>query len=82
MANQLITSATLVSAIPLRDAMRQSAVGRMRRWHARMWQLLSLWQRRSSDRAALRSLGPQAIADFCPRLTEAEIEMNKPFWRA
>jgi len=46
------------------------------------WQLVCLWRRRSRDRAALRSLSPRDIRDFCPRQAEAEEEMNKPFWRA
>jgi uncharacterized protein YjiS (DUF1127 family) len=46
------------------------------------WQLISLWRQRSRDRAALRSLSPRDIRDFCPRQAEAEEEMNKPFWRA
>ncbi len=46
------------------------------------WQLVCLWRQRSRDRAALRSLSPRDIRDFCPRQTEAEDEMNKPFWRA
>lgn len=46
------------------------------------WQLVGLWRQRSRDRAALRSLSPREIRDFCPRQAEAEEEMNKPFWRA
>lgn len=82
MANQLSDHTTTVSRISSRYAARASALEQLRRWHGRIWQLLSVWQRRSRDRAALRSLGPQGIHDFCPRLTEAEMEMNKPFWRA
>jgi len=78
MTSQLSTNATTVSTLQSLCA-RESAVDQV--WHARIWQLLSVWRRRSRDRAALRSLGPQAIHDFCPRQTEAEMEMNKPFWR-
>lgn len=73
MATQLSTNATTVSTLPSFYAMRE--------WQVRIWRHLSLWKRRSRDRAALRSLGPLAIHDFCPRQTEAEMEMNKPFWR-
>jgi uncharacterized protein YjiS (DUF1127 family) len=82
MANQFSTNATTVTSFLSRNVTRVSIVEQMRQWQARVRQLLSVWQRRSSDRAALRSLSQQAIHDFCPRLTEAETEMNKPFWRA
>ncbi len=82
MAHQLSSNATTLSALPSRRyAARETALDQMRRRHAHIWQLLLVWRRRSRDRATLRSLGPQAIADFCPRQTEAEMEMNKPFWR-
>lgn len=45
------------------------------------WQVVCLWRRRHRDRAALRSLSVRDIRDFCPRETEAEEEMSKPFWR-
>jgi len=47
-----------------------------------IWQVVGLWLRRRNDRAILRSLSPRDIHDFCPRHTEVEAEMNKPFWRA
>jgi uncharacterized protein YjiS (DUF1127 family) len=81
MASQLATSATTLSTIPSRPSTLESIFDPMRRRHARIRQLLSVWRSRSRDRAALRSLSPQAIHDFCPRQTEAEMEMNKPFWR-
>ena len=81
MANQPSSHATTVSGIPS-GLTRPSALEQARHWHERIGQLLALWQRRSRDRAALRSLSAHAIQDFCPRLTEAEMEMNKPFWRA
>jgi uncharacterized protein YjiS (DUF1127 family) len=80
MASQPSTNATTVNTLLSRYA-RESAVDLTRQRHVPIWQLLSVWRRRSRDRAALRSLGPQAIHDFCPRQTEAELEMNKPFWR-
>lgn len=45
-------------------------------------QVLCLWLRRRRDRAMLRSLSLRDLHDFCPRYTEAEAEMNKPFWQA
>ena len=45
-------------------------------------QAIGLWLRRRNDRAMLRSLSLHDIHDFCPRHTEAEAEMSKPFWRA
>ena len=42
---------------------------------------VGLWLRRRNDRAMLRSLSQRDIHDFCPRHTEAEAEMSKPFWR-
>jgi uncharacterized protein YjiS (DUF1127 family) len=81
MASQLATSAATLSTIPSRRSTLESIFDLMRRRHARIWQRLSVWRRRSRDRAALRSLGQQGIHDFCPRQTEAEMEMNKPFWR-
>jgi uncharacterized protein YjiS (DUF1127 family) len=40
------------------------------------------WARRWHSRRELRSLGRREIADFCPKLTEAMKEAEKPFWRA
>lgn len=51
------------------------------RWVARIWRVLSLWNRRREDRSVLRSFSQRDIHDFCPRDTEADAEMNKPFWR-
>ena len=47
-----------------------------------IWQVVGLWLRRGNDRAMLRSFSERDIHDFCPKGTEAEAEMNKPFWRA
>ena len=41
-----------------------------------------LWNQRRNDRAILRSLSQRDIQDFCPKYTEAQAEMYKPFWRA
>jgi uncharacterized protein YjiS (DUF1127 family) len=48
----------------------------------RIWRIVGLWVRRRHDRDMLRSLSARDLQDFCPRLSEAEAEMNKPFWRA
>ena len=45
-------------------------------------QVVGSWIRRRNDRAFLRSLSPRDRHDFCPRQSEAEAEMNKPFWQA
>jgi uncharacterized protein YjiS (DUF1127 family) len=47
-----------------------------------IWRVIALWLRRRNDRSMLRSFRLRDIHDFCPRHTEAEAEMNKPFWRA
>lgn len=47
-----------------------------------IWQVLRLWTRRRKDRVILRSLSPRDIHDFCLSQTDADTEMNKPFWRA
>lgn len=58
------------------------AAEKIRAQLGRVRQVLSSWRRRSRDRAVLRSLSQRDLHDFCPRLTDAEAEMNKPFWRA
>lgn len=53
-----------------------------RRWrHFAVWQIVRLWLRRRKDRSILRSMSPRDIHDFCLSQTDAETEMNKPFWR-
>lgn len=63
-------------------AVADHAAERTRSWLAGIRQLLASWLRRRNERAMLRSLSRRDIHDFCPRHTEAEAEMNKPFWRA
>jgi uncharacterized protein YjiS (DUF1127 family) len=41
----------------------------------------SEWARRWRSRRELRSLSQREIADFCPKLTDALREADKPFWR-
>lgn len=45
-------------------------------------QFVALWLRRRRNREILRSLSLRDVHDFCPRHSEAEAEMNKPFWQA
>ena len=65
-----------------RDALVNYAIDRKRSRLRGIWQIVGLWLRRRDDRAILRALSLRDIHDFCPRHTEAEAEMNKPFWRA
>ena len=80
------TGATARAASARYDLLEPIGVGRAaektRLQLGRIWQVLSLWRRRSRDRAMLRSLSQRDLQDFCPRLADAEAEMNKPFWRA
>jgi uncharacterized protein YjiS (DUF1127 family) len=39
------------------------------------------WARRWRSRRELRSLSQREITDFCPKLTDALREADKPFWR-
>jgi len=59
-----------------------SAAGPIRCYLQAVRDALREWRRRHSSRAELRMLGQREIADFHPRLTEAEGEMHKPFWKA
>jgi uncharacterized protein YjiS (DUF1127 family) len=43
--------------------------------------VVSEWARRWRSRRELRSLSQREIADFCPKLTDALREADKPFWR-
>jgi uncharacterized protein YjiS (DUF1127 family) len=46
------------------------------------WHVLRLCRTRARERAQLRSLTRRELRDFCPKGTDAEREMHKPFWRA
>jgi uncharacterized protein YjiS (DUF1127 family) len=50
------------------------------RWMA-AWHVIRKWGRRWQSRRELRSLSQREIADFCPKLTDAVNEAEKPFWR-
>ena len=65
-----------------REAFLDDVAERMRPKLHGIRQALSLWIRRHKDRAILRSMSPRDIHDFCLSQTDAETEMNKPFWRA
>jgi uncharacterized protein YjiS (DUF1127 family) len=39
------------------------------------------WARRWRSRRELRSLSQREMTDFCPKLTDALREADKPFWR-
>jgi uncharacterized protein YjiS (DUF1127 family) len=67
---------------PAREAPIDHAAEQSRSWLRGIRQVIGLWLRRRSDRAVLRSLSLRDIHDFCPRHTEAEAEMSKPFWRS
>jgi uncharacterized protein YjiS (DUF1127 family) len=48
----------------------------------RVWPAIREWVRRWRQRRELRSMSQREIADFCPKLTDALHEADKPFWRA
>jgi uncharacterized protein YjiS (DUF1127 family) len=64
------------------EALVDQAAEQNRSHLRRIWRVIGLWLRRRKERAILRSLSRRDIHDFCPKYTEAEVEMNKPFWRA
>jgi len=43
--------------------------------------MVELWRQRRDERAELRTLGMRDIRDFCPKYTDAQIEMKKPCWK-
>jgi uncharacterized protein YjiS (DUF1127 family) len=78
-------AASISSAAEARRYVRSSLDHAAERTHASLrgvWRTVAVWLRRRADRAMLRSFSPRHIHDFCPRHTEAEAEMNKPFWQA
>jgi uncharacterized protein YjiS (DUF1127 family) len=48
---------------------------------AKIWPTIREWARRWRERRELRSMSQREIADFCPKLTDALNEADKPFWR-
>lgn len=86
-ATQRSSNASSIVSLPrahrnAREALVDDAAERKRSQLSGIWQVFGLWLRRRKDRAILRSLSLRDLHDFCPRHTEAEAEMNKPFWRA
>jgi uncharacterized protein YjiS (DUF1127 family) len=47
----------------------------------RAWLVAQEWACRWRSRRELRSLSQREISDFCPKLSEALHEAEKPFWR-
>jgi uncharacterized protein YjiS (DUF1127 family) len=47
-----------------------------------LWLFARESMRRARYRGELRSMSQREIADFCPKLTAAAQEAEKPFWRA
>lgn len=78
-------ASSIVSAVRTQENAPEAFVGHVmekrRRPLSGICQVISSWLRRRKDRATLRSFSVRDIHDFCPRHTEAEAEMNKPFWR-
>jgi uncharacterized protein YjiS (DUF1127 family) len=50
-------------------------------FHNKIWPVLTEWMHRWRARRELRAMDPREIADFCPKLTDALQEAEKPFWR-
>jgi len=53
-------------------------------FHARAMVAVSVvgeWAHRWRSRRELQSLSQREITDFCPKLTDALREADKPFWR-
>jgi uncharacterized protein YjiS (DUF1127 family) len=46
-----------------------------------IWPTICGWSRRWRARRELRAMSQRDIADFCPKLTDALNEADKPFWR-
>jgi uncharacterized protein YjiS (DUF1127 family) len=81
-ATRRVAAGGATAALENHPVAAHRALSQLRTQFIGAWQLICLWRLRSRDRAALRSLSPRDIRDFCPRQAEAEEEMNKPFWRA
>jgi uncharacterized protein YjiS (DUF1127 family) len=48
----------------------------------KVWPVIREWVRRWRARRELRQMSQREIADFCPKLSDALHEADKPFWRA
>ncbi len=49
--------------------------------YIRIWLTVREWARLWRARRELRTMSQREIADFCPKLTDALREADKPFWR-
>jgi uncharacterized protein YjiS (DUF1127 family) len=58
----------------------KSVSGILRARAIRAWLVVQEWACRWRSRRELRSLSQREISDFCPKLTEALHEAEKPFW--
>jgi len=76
------SKAVSIASTAAHQAVIEHAAEQGHSWLRGIRQAVGLWLRRRNDRAVLRSLSLRDIHDFCPRHTEAEAEMSKPFWRA
>jgi uncharacterized protein YjiS (DUF1127 family) len=47
----------------------------------KVWPVIREWVRRWRERRELRQMSQREIADFCPKLSDALHEADKPFWR-
>jgi uncharacterized protein YjiS (DUF1127 family) len=56
-----------------------NTIGRIR--NMRIWPTIREWVRLWRTRRELRTMSQREIADFCPKLTDALREADKPFWR-
>jgi uncharacterized protein YjiS (DUF1127 family) len=82
-SSQSLASVASAQSIRHADAIdRTHVVACLCRSAAGACKLLKVWRRRYRERRELRSLDWRDVADFCPKLTEAEQESRKPFWRA
>jgi uncharacterized protein YjiS (DUF1127 family) len=72
-----------IAAVAAPDPETVGMAGRTVRVHTiRVCLVLREWVRRWRQRRELRSLSQRDIADFCPKLSDALQEADKPFWRA
>jgi uncharacterized protein YjiS (DUF1127 family) len=70
-----------VSKRPLNRHLTRNLIAQIRACFLGAFSVAGEWARRWHSRRELRSLGRREIADFCPKLTEAMKEAEKPFWR-
>jgi uncharacterized protein YjiS (DUF1127 family) len=74
------SAATVAVAVPDQSAISiGNTIGRIR--NMRIWPAMREWVRLWRTRRELRTMSQREIADFCPKLTDALREADKPFWR-